>query len=116
MSIRFSLLSDLIREADYWARKEKSDTVSGRHVDQAIEARKYRSNMVEEKIQEMIKRGQSADRYRRARWSARSTVWRWSTWAIICSDFPSRITATTAMGREGVINIEREAELCRSHP
>ncbi|MEJ2690221.1 MAG: AAA family ATPase, partial [Deltaproteobacteria bacterium] len=110
MSILFSILTDLIREADYWARKDKSATVSGKHVDQAIEARKYRSNMVEEKVQEMIKRGSLLID------TEGDVVGQVNGLAVVnlgdhMFGFPSRITATTAMGREGVINIEREAEL-----
>ncbi|MEW6429309.1 MAG: ATP-binding protein [Thermodesulfobacteriota bacterium] len=113
MSIRMSHLTDLIHEADYWARKDNSDTVTGRHLDQAVAARRFRSNMVEEKIQEMITRGSLLID------TEGEVVGQVNGLAVVnlgdyLFGFPSRITATTAMGREGVINIEREAEMSGS--
>ena len=110
ISTSFPAISDLIREADFWAGQENEPTVSEKHVDKAIEARIYRSNLVEERIQEMINRGTlmidvSGD-----------VVGQVNGLAVYAlGDYmfgkPSRITASTSMGRAGVINIEREAEM-----
>jgi len=84
-----------------------------RHVDKAIEARVYRSNMIEEHIQEMIDRGTlmiDLDG---------EVVGQVNGLAVYdLGDYmfgkPSRITASTSMGRSGIINIEREADLSGS--
>ncbi|MCZ7585601.1 MAG: AAA family ATPase [Deltaproteobacteria bacterium] len=56
LTARFSILSDVIRESSYCAKKGRKNLVSARHVQQALNARKYRHNLVEERIQEMIDR------------------------------------------------------------
>jgi len=110
MSVRLSHLTDLVHEADYWARKDNSATVAGKHVEQAIEARRFRSNMIEEKIQEMIERGSlliDTDGEVAGQVNGLAVI----SLGDFMFGFPSRITASTAMGREGVINIERESDM-----
>jgi ATP-dependent Lon protease len=110
ISTSFPAVTDLIREADYWAGEDGASQVQEDHVDKAIEARIYRSNRIEERIQEMIDRGTlmiDADG---------ETVGQVNGLAVYSmGDYmfgkPSRITATTSMGREGIINIEREADM-----
>jgi lon-related putative ATP-dependent protease len=113
ISTSFPAVTDLIREADFWAGEEGESLVREKHVDKAIEARIYRSNRVEERIQEMIDRGTlmiDVDG---------ETVGQVNGLAVYSmGDYmfgkPSRITATTSMGREGIINIEREADMSGS--
>ncbi len=110
ISTRFHLISDIMREANYWAAKAQSETVHGEHVDLAIEKRIYRVNMLEEKIREMITDGTIMID------SEGAVVGQVNGLAIYQMgdhEFgrPSRITAKTAMGRAGIINIEREADL-----
>jgi lon-related putative ATP-dependent protease len=106
----FPAIADLIREADFWARQAGDAIVSERHVDQAIDAKIYRSNLVEERLQEMIDRGSLMID------TEGEVVGQVNGLAIFSlGDYmfgkPSRITASTSMGRAGVINIEREADL-----
>lgn len=110
ISTSFPSISDLMREADFWAEQEKVSTVLEQHVDKAIEAKIYRSNLIEEHIQEMINRGTlmiNVDG---------EVVGQVNGLAVYSmGDYmfgkPSRITASTSMGRAGVINIEREADM-----
>lgn len=110
ISISFSVITDLLREADYWAGQDKNSMVQEEHVDRAIEAKIFRSNMVEEHIQEMIDRGTlmiDVDG---------EVVGQVNGLAVYnLGDYmfgmPSRITASTSIGRSGIINIEREADL-----
>jgi predicted ATP-dependent protease len=110
ISTSFPAITDLIREADYWASQDNKKVVQEQHVDKAIEAKVYRSNMIEEHIQEMIDRGTlmiDVDG---------EMVGQVNGLAVYdLGDYmfgkPSRITASTSMGRSGIINIEREAEL-----
>ncbi len=57
LSTLFHRLADVIREADYWARKDGREAVQGVHVEQAVRERFERINLVERKIQEMIAEG-----------------------------------------------------------
>src|SRR6185369_16409656 len=57
LSSQFMEISDLIREADYWARRENKRAVDAEAFKRAIEEKVYRSNRVEERIREMIAEG-----------------------------------------------------------
>jgi ATP-dependent Lon protease len=110
LSTRFHLIADLLREANYWAEKDGSDRVTDQHVDKAIEKRIYRVNLIEEKIQEMIDDGTiliDADGMVVGQVNGLSVY--------NLGDYmfgkPSRITAKTSLGKAGIINIEREAEM-----
>ena len=110
ISTSFPSITDLMREADFWADQEKVATVSEQHVDKAIEAKIYRSNLIEENIQEMINRGTLMINVEG------EVVGQVNGLAVYSmGDYmfgkPSRITASTSMGRAGVINIEREADM-----
>jgi lon-related putative ATP-dependent protease len=110
LSTAFPRLSDLVAEAAWFARQDKATSVTGAHVEQAIAGRIRRSNQIEERIQEMIDRGTlfvdvSGEVVGQVNGLA---VYQTGDYAF---GKPTRITVTTAMGREGIINIEREAEL-----
>ncbi len=110
LSTRFHLIADLLREANYWAEKDGSDVVTEKHVDKAIEKKIYRVNLIEEKIQEMIDDGTillDADGM------VVGQVNGLSVYDLGDHTFgkPSRITAKTSLGKSGIINIEREAEM-----
>jgi len=110
LSTRFYIIADLLREANYWAEKDGSDVVSERHVDKAIEKKVYRVNLIEEKIQEMIDDGTILID------SDGMVVGQVNGLSVYnLGDYmfgkPSRITAKTSLGKAGIINIEREAEM-----
>lgn len=110
LSTMFSDIADVIREADYWAEKEEMSTVDRRHVEKAIQERISRVNLIEEKIKEMIHEGVILLDVKD---SVVGQINGLSVYDLGDYAFgkPSRITAETALGREGVINIEREADL-----
>jgi lon-related putative ATP-dependent protease len=113
ISTSFPAITDLIREADFWADQENQSIVREEHVDKAIESRIFRSNLIEEHIQEMIDRGTIKIAVDGA------VVGQVNGLAVYnLGDYmfgkPSRITASTSMGRSGIINIEREADLSGS--
>ncbi len=110
LSTRFYLIADLLREANYWAMKEGSEAVKDIHVDKAIEKKVYRVNLIEEKIQEMIDDGMILID------SDGMVVGQLNGLSVYnLGDYmfgkPSRITVKTSMGKAGIINIEREAEM-----
>ncbi len=113
VSTSFPEISDLLREADFWAGQEDDAVVSERHVQRAIEARIYRAGMVEEHIQEMIDRGTLMIDVDGAEVGQVNGLAVYQAGDHMFGK-PSRITASTSMGRAGIINIEREADLSGS--
>jgi lon-related putative ATP-dependent protease len=110
LSTRFGMLKDVIVEADYWCRRDGATVITQEHVHRAIDEKVYRSNLVEERLRQLIVEGTlmvDVDG---------EAVGQVNGLAVYdLGDFsfgkPSRITARTFMGRRGVINIERESQL-----
>lgn len=113
LSTRFPELTDLLCEADFRAREDKASVITEEHVKRALDARIYRSNLVEEKIQEMIDRGSI---FIDTDGAEPGQINGLAVYGLGDYSFgkPSRITASISMGKEGVINIEREADLSGS--
>jgi lon-related putative ATP-dependent protease len=110
LSTRFADVADIVREANYYAQEKNSEVITGDHIKKAIEEKIYRSKLIQEKIQEMIKRGTiliDTDAEKIGQVNGLSVIG--------LGDFsfgtPSRVTASLGMGRDGVIDIEREAKL-----
>jgi ATP-dependent Lon protease len=110
LSSSFPAIKERILDADYWAEQESKPVVDAASVDQALAAKIYRSNMMEEHLQDMIDRGTLmidvvGDQIGQVNGLAVYSL----------GDFafgkPSRITASTSMGRAGLINIERESDM-----
>ncbi len=110
LSTRFNIIADVVREASYWAGKDLSKKVKARHVERALDERIHRVRLIEVKIQDMIdKRMILIDTDGAAVGQVNGlSVYDTGEYAF---GKPSRITAKTAIGRNGVINIEREADL-----
>ena len=110
LSTRFNQIADLLREASYLAKKKNAKRVEAEHVEQALEESIERHNLIEEKIQEMIEQGTIMID------TEGSEIGQVNGLSVISlGDYmfgrPSRITAQVAMGRQGIINIERESAL-----
>lgn len=113
MAATFPKLADLLTEADYFAGQDGRGTVDGDDVNRAIQARIHRSSLIEEKIQDMIDRGSimiDTDGVRVGQINGLAVY----SMGDMMFGKPSRITAATSMGKAGIINIEREAELSGS--
>lgn len=110
LSCLFGEMADVIREASYYASQDEEGYVHDSHVEQAIEERFYRSSMIRDRIQEGIRRSQikidvSGEKIGQV--NGLSVI----SLGNISFAQPNRITASVSVGKEGVINIEREAEL-----
>ncbi len=110
LSTHFNNLVDLLREADYWARKDEQNIIQRKHVLKAIEEKIERLNLIENKIQELIEQGTLMID---TEGSVVGQVNGLSVYDMGEYSFgkPTRITAKTSIGRAGIINIEREADL-----
>ena len=110
LSSRFIDVADLIRESAFFAKRHDAEMVERDHVELAIESKIYRSNRVEERIQELIEEGTlliDTEGEVAGQLNGLSIF--------MLGDYvfgrPSRITVRTFMGKGGVVNIEREAKL-----
>ncbi|MEW6324390.1 MAG: AAA family ATPase, partial [Nitrospirota bacterium] len=110
LSLRFSDLADLVREAGHWAGRDGSPLVSAKHVQRAVQEKIHRSNLLEERIRELIAEGTLMVDVAGA---VAGQVNGLSVHEL--GDFafgrPSRITARVFLGQAGIVNIEREAKL-----
>lgn len=110
LSTRFSGVADLIREANFYAVQDKAKITTAKHIEKAIEEKVYRSNLIQEKIQEFIERGIFLID------TEGKEVGQINGLSVMeMGDFafgrPSRVTASVAVGRDGIIDIERQAQM-----
>ncbi|MBM3946987.1 MAG: ATP-dependent protease, partial [SAR202 cluster bacterium] len=110
LSTRFSEIADVLREASHWAAKSDSSSITADHIRRAVESRTYRSNLIEERLREMVTRGAIIVQ------TQGSAVGQVNGLAVLAlGDYafgkPSRITATIGFGQAGLVDIEREAKL-----
>ncbi len=110
LSIKFGLLADVLREADFYARQEESSIIHKEHIQKALDEKIFRSNLVQQQLQEMIERDTLL-----VTTGGEYTGQVNGLTVIDLGDYmfgkPTRITATVGPGREGVTDIEREVKL-----
>jgi predicted ATP-dependent protease len=110
VTARFVDIADLAREACYAAGELGESPVSVKHVHMAIDSKMERHNLVETKLREMIQeRTLLID-------TAGTRVGQVNGLSVMeiggyAFGKPVRITASAALGKSGLINIEREANL-----
>ncbi len=110
LSTRFGEIADFIREANYYAGQEDAPLVTAAHIKRAIEERFYRSNLIQEKSRELIAQNTimiDVDGTKVGQVNGLSVI----DLGDIAFGRPTRITASIALGREGLVDIEREAKL-----
>ena len=103
-------LTDMLREADYWATQHKHGTITKDDVQHAIDARIYRVDRIRERMQEEIRRGTlliDTTGQKAGQINGLSVVGLGN----FMFGRPSRITARVRMGGSKIVDIEREVEL-----
>jgi ATP-dependent Lon protease len=110
ISTRFAEAADVVREADYWCRKQGEKLISRDHMRRAIEEIKFRNSLIDARMQEMIEKDFIIIR------TDGEEVGQVNGLSVLDLGYhsfgkPTLITATTAVGQAGIINIEREARL-----
>ncbi|MEO0051611.1 MAG: AAA family ATPase [candidate division WOR-3 bacterium] len=110
VTTRFNIIADVLKEANYWAGKAQSRVVKAEHVRTAIEKRRERVRLIEEKLQESIRKGLL---FIDVRGKVQGQVNGLAVYDLIEHSFaiPVRITAKVGVGTAGIISVEREAEL-----
>lgn len=110
LSTRYEQIADLAIESSQWARHGGAELVGSEHVEQAIRERRGRSDLIEQRLAEMIDEGVLHVEL------AGAAVGQLNGLAILAlGDYafghPARITATTAIGGGEVVSIDRESKL-----
>ena len=110
VTARFVDIADLAREANYAAKAANESVVRAAHVRDALASKIERHNLIETRIREMIEEGTLLVDVTGKRVGQVNGL---SVMEIGGYSFgkPVRITATAALGKNGVINIERESNL-----
>jgi predicted ATP-dependent protease len=110
VTARFVDIADLAREAHYAAAAAGENVVRAAHVRDALASKMERHNLIETRIREMIEEGTllvdvAGERVGQVNGLSVLEIGGYSFGK------PVRITASAALGKMGVINIEREANL-----
>lgn len=110
LSTRFNQQVEIIYEADTWAKMMGDSLVTDKHIIKAIDEKNYRNNLYEEKVQESIDEGTILIDTEGAKIGQVNGL---AVYHLGQYSFgkPSRITATTFVGQNGIINIERESKM-----
>ncbi len=110
VTARFVDIADLAREANYAAKAADEHVVRAEHVQKALGSKMERHNLIETRIREMIEEGTLLVDVEGKRVGQVNGL---SVLEIGGYSFgkPVRITATAALGKAGLINIERESNL-----
>lgn len=110
LSTRFNEVMEIVFEAAAWATQAGRDVAARDDVRRAIEEKVLRSNLIEEKIRELIETGTiMVDTQGRVAGQINGLS------VLALGDYmfgqPSRITARVFVGSRGVVNIERETQM-----
>ncbi|RLE16964.1 MAG: ATP-dependent protease [Acidobacteria bacterium] len=110
LTARFHLIADIMREASYTARSRGHKRVEATDVETANHARIQRFNLLEERSIEFYREGTILID------TAGKKIGQVNGLAVHDYEFyafgtPSRITARVSLGTDGIVNIEREADL-----
>jgi lon-related putative ATP-dependent protease len=113
LSTRFGFIRDLVIEANHWAQQDGDDLIRDEHIRKALDHRIYRTSRIADAIRELTVKGVLIVDLAGGRVGQVNGL---SVYDLgdIAFGKPSRITARTFMGRQGVVNIEREARLSGS--
>jgi lon-related putative ATP-dependent protease len=110
LTLQLKDVLDVVKEANFWARNNDHQVIFGKDIERAIEEKIYRSDLPEEKMQDFIDEGML---FIETTGGVVGQINGLSVYTLGDHAFgrPSRITATYALGREGVVAIDREAKL-----
>ena len=110
VTARFVDIADLAREANYAAIAANETVVRAAHVRKALDSKMERHNLIETRIREMIEEGTLLVDV------SGKNIGQVNGLSVLeiggyAFGKPVRITATAALGKSGLINIERESNL-----
>ncbi len=113
LSTQFSEIGQIVGEASTWAKLDKSKIVTKKYVQKAFDERIERIKKYDTKYSQMIKEGAlliNTDGYKVGQINGLTVI----TIGDYSFGKPSKITANTYIGRQGIVNIEREVQMSGS--
>ncbi|MCX8051879.1 MAG: AAA family ATPase [Chlorobi bacterium] len=110
ITINFSDVSDVIREASFVARHQRKKYFDRACVEEALRLRRRRTELQDVKIKSQILSGVLMIETRGERIGQINGLTVYST-GLVSFGKPARITASTGAGNAGIIDIEHEAQL-----
>lgn len=110
LTAHVSSIGDLLKEADYWARKSKATQIGKNHIEQAIKSQIYRADRVNEAMLEQIDKGTILLDVKGERVGQINGL---VVYNFTRNSFgkPTRITTQVRLGHGEFINIEREVAM-----
>ncbi|MBR1374147.1 AAA family ATPase, partial [bacterium] len=110
LTAHVSSIGDLLKEADYWARKSKASQIGKNHIEQAIKSQIYRADRINQAMLEQIDKGTILMDVKGQRVGQINGL---VVYNFTRNSFgkPARITSQVRLGRGEFINIEREVEM-----
>jgi lon-related putative ATP-dependent protease len=110
LTAHITSIGDLLKEADYWARKSKASQIGKNHIDQAIKSQIYRADRINRAMLEQIDKGTILMDVKGARVGQINGL---VVYNFTRNSFgkPARITTQVRLGRGEFINIEREVAM-----
>ncbi|KZN64537.1 ATP-dependent protease [Pseudoalteromonas luteoviolacea CPMOR-1] len=113
LSARFADVLELVAEASYYAKQDNEETIDEHHINEALLGKQYRTGQLSENMLSDIEEGHTLIA---TQGEAVGKVNGLTVLHIGDTAFgtPARITATVYAGSDGVIDVEREAELGKS--
>ncbi len=113
LTAKFSRITEIIIESSTYAKLAGAELVGSEHVDKALFERQQRLNMYEEKLNEMIEDNVIMIDVTGKKVGEINGLAILDTGDYIFGK-PTKITATAYVGKAGIINIEKEAEMSGS--
>ncbi|MBU1697178.1 MAG: AAA family ATPase, partial [Proteobacteria bacterium] len=110
LSLRFGKILGILKEADYWAKKDNALVVSEGYVIRANSQHRFRHNLYEEKVMEQFD-DQSVLLDVKGKIIGQVNALAVYDMGEIAFGRPTRITAESYMGTPGIINVEHESDL-----
>ncbi len=104
-------ITDLLREADFWAKQQNHDVVTLGDVEEALKAQLYRAGRIREQMQEAILRETILIDTTGSKVGQINGLAVYSLGQHNRFGKPSRITARVRLGKGEVIDIERQVEM-----
>ena len=110
LTAHVSSIGDLLKEADYWARKSKANQIGKNHIEQAIKSQIYRADRVNQAMLEQIDKGTILLDVVGERVGQINGLVVYN-FTRSCFGKPARITTQVRLGHGEFINIEREVAM-----
>lgn len=113
LTTKFGLIHDILFEANVWAKMDNASEICSKYIQKAIYKKRKFSNLYEKKYEEMILSEEILIDTKGKKIGAINGL-SVLDYNDVCFGKPIKITATSYIGKAGLINIEKEAKMSGS--